>query len=188
MTADVSAQCEHFGSDTFANSSSPLAARLSCGGLLEVTSAVVHGKARSGVAVVRPPGHHAESDKIMGFCLYNNVGVAAAVARKHWGVKRVLIVDWDVHHGNGTQEMFYADPSVLYFSTHRHDHGHFYPGTGAATEVRHKTLLQLIACAAASALPFLHAVSSNVMFPVLCCAALCCVVRRWAAVPARATT
>lgn len=128
-------QCLHFGSDTFANSSSPLAARLSCGGLLEVTSAVVHGKATSGVAVIRPPGHHAEPDRVMGFCLYNNVGVAAQVARTQWGVNRVLIVDWDVHHGNGTQEMFYSDPSVLYFSTHRYDSGRFYPGTGSAREV-----------------------------------------------------
>ena len=135
--------------------------------------------------MVRPPGHHAESDKIMGFCLYNNVGVAAAVARKHWGVKRVLIVDWDVHHGNGTQEMFYADPSVLYFSTHRHDRGHFYPGTGAATEVRHNSVTAAdgVCCCQRIAILARCFIKCHVS-----CVVLCCVVRRWAAVPARATT
>jgi acetoin utilization deacetylase AcuC-like enzyme len=82
-------------------------------------------------ALVRPPGHHAEPDKAMGFCLYNNVAVAAAAARAR-GVDRVAIVDIDVHHGNGTQWMFYSDPSVLYISSHQFP---FYPGTGAADEV-----------------------------------------------------
>jgi acetoin utilization deacetylase AcuC-like enzyme len=82
-------------------------------------------------ALVRPPGHHAEADKAMGFCLYNNVAVAAAAARAR-GIERVAVVDVDVHHGNGTQWMFYRDPSVLYVSTHQFP---FYPGTGAADEI-----------------------------------------------------
>ena len=111
-----------------------VAARLAVGALVDVTDRVAHGAASAGVALIRPPGHHAERDKAMGFCLFNNVGVAAAVARRRMGVERVLIVDWDVHHGNGTQHMFDGDPSVLYFSVHRFDHGHFYPGSGAARE------------------------------------------------------
>lgn len=104
------------------------AALLSCGSLLSLTEAVVQGKVRNGAAVIRPPGHHAEEGCAMGFCLFNNVAVVARVAREKWGVKRVLIVDWDVHHGNGTQHMFYEDPTVLYFSAHRHERGMFYPG------------------------------------------------------------
>ncbi len=82
-------------------------------------------------ALVRPPGHHAERGRAMGFCLYNNVAVAAA-AMLHRGLSRIAIVDIDVHHGNGTQAIFYDDPRVLYISTHQHP---FYPGTGAADEV-----------------------------------------------------
>lgn len=116
--------------DTFANPYTHLAARLSCGSVVAVTEAVVKGKADRGIALVRPPGHHAEPDHCMGFCLYNNIGVAAALAKERLGLKRILIVDWDVHHGNGTENMFYDDPSVLFVSLHRHDYGNFYPGTG----------------------------------------------------------
>lgn len=89
----------------------------------------------NGYALIRPPGHHAVSDHAMGFCLVNHVAVAAAVASQQHGSQRVAIVDWDVHHCNGTQEMFEDNPDVLVISVHRHDNGWFYPGTGGAHEV-----------------------------------------------------
>jgi histone deacetylase 6 len=92
--------------DTFCNEHTHQAALLAAGGVLAAAEAVAKGRANRGVALVRPPGHHAEAEEAMGFCLYNNVAVAAAVARKEWGVRRVLIVDWDVHHGNG--EVFFC--------------------------------------------------------------------------------
>ena len=93
----------------------------------------MEGKLNNGFAMVRPPGHHAERDRAMGFCLFNNVAIGAYYALKNFSLEKILIVDWDVHHGNGTQNSFYEDSRVLYFSTHRY--GFFYPGTGAATEV-----------------------------------------------------
>ena len=109
------------------------AALLASGGFLELVKAVMEGSCNNGFALVRPPGHHAERGRAMGFCLFNNVAVGAQYALKRFSLDRVLIVDWDVHHGNGTQHSFYEDPKVLYFSVHRY--GFFYPGTGAATEV-----------------------------------------------------
>jgi acetoin utilization deacetylase AcuC-like enzyme len=109
------------------------AALYAAGGLLELIKAVVEGNLNNGFALVRPPGHHAERDHAMGFCLFNNIAVGAHYAIKNFLLEKILIVDWDVHHGNGTQNSFYEDPRVLYFSTHRY--GFFYPGTGAATEV-----------------------------------------------------
>lgn len=108
-------------------------ALLAVGGLLELIKAVMEGRIDNGFALIRPPGHHAEKDRAMGFCLFNNVAIGAKYAIKNFKVERVLIVDWDVHHGNGTQNSFYEDSTVLYFSTHRY--GFFYPGTGAAREV-----------------------------------------------------
>ena len=87
----------------------------------DVISSVVKGESDNGIALVRPPGHHAEGDKAMGFCLFNNVACGVRVAQQELGVERVLIVDWDVHHGNGTEEIFYDDPSVLMLSIHRND-------------------------------------------------------------------
>lgn len=83
-------------------------------------------------ALVRPPGHHAERDRAMGFCLFNNIAIAAYYAKNYYGLKRVLIVDWDLHHGNGTQKSFYSDPEVLYFSVHQYP---YYPGTGHYSEI-----------------------------------------------------
>jgi len=108
-------------------------ALLAVGGLLELIKAVMEGRLKNGFALIRPPGHHAERDRAMGFCLFNNVAIGAYYAIKYFSLDRILIVDWDVHHGNGTQHSFYEDPRVLYFSTHRY--GFFYPGTGSATEV-----------------------------------------------------
>lgn len=106
-------------------------ALLSAGGVMAAVDAVIKGTATSVFALVRPPGHHAEPDRSMGFCLFNNVAIAARHARKQ-GIEKVLIVDWDVHHGNGTQKAFYQDNSVLYFSIHEFPH---YPGTGRLDEV-----------------------------------------------------
>jgi acetoin utilization deacetylase AcuC-like enzyme len=101
------------------------------GGLLNAVDAVVERKAANAFCAVRPPGHHATPDRGMGFCLFNNVAIAARYAQKKHGISRVAIVDWDVHHGNGTQDIFYSDGSVFYFSTHQSP---WYPGTGAANE------------------------------------------------------
>jgi acetoin utilization deacetylase AcuC-like enzyme len=101
------------------------------GGTLQAVDKVLDGEVQNAFVACRPPGHHAESEKAMGFCLFNNIGIGARHAQKKHGLKRVAIVDFDVHHGNGTQEIFYSDPSVLYASTHQMP---LYPGTGAARE------------------------------------------------------
>jgi acetoin utilization deacetylase AcuC-like enzyme len=116
--------------DTYTSPDTAEVALLAAGAAVQAVDAVLDGKHKTAAALVRPPGHHAESARAMGFCFYNNVAVAAAHARAR-GLSRVAIVDYDVHHGNGTQEIFYDDPAVLYVSTHQYP---FYPGTGAATE------------------------------------------------------
>lgn len=101
------------------------------GGVLAAVDAVMKGKVRNAFCALRPPGHHALKDKAMGFCVFNNVAVAARYIQKKYKLAKVLIVDWDVHHGNGTQAAFYDDSTVFYFSVHQYP---FYPGTGAASE------------------------------------------------------
>ncbi|XP_023578017.1 histone deacetylase 4 isoform X7 [Octodon degus] len=111
------------------------AARLAVGCVVELVFKVATGELKNGFAVVRPPGHHAEESTPMGFCYFNSVAVAARLLQQRLNVSRILIVDWDVHHGNGTQQAFYSDPSVLYVSLHRYDDGNFFPGSGAPDEV-----------------------------------------------------
>ena len=119
--------------DTFTSPDSDDIARLAAGAVLTAVDHVLDGPPGSrALALVRPPGHHAEADKAMGFCLYNNIAVGAAYARSR-GLSRVAIVDYDVHHGNGTQWMFYEDPAVLFVSSHQYP---FYPGTRRAERDR----------------------------------------------------
>ncbi len=108
------------------------AACMAVGGVLELVDAIQSSRVSSGFAFVRPPGHHAERSKAMGFCVFNNIAVAARYLEKEYGLKNILIVDFDLHHGNGTQHSFYKDKGVLYFSTHQYP---YYPGTGWYEEI-----------------------------------------------------
>jgi acetoin utilization deacetylase AcuC-like enzyme len=108
------------------------AALQAVGGTLAAIDAVMDGRVANAFCAVRPPGHHAEPSRAMGFCLFNNVAVGARYIQQRYGLARVLIVDWDVHHGNGTQAAFYNDPTVLYVSLHQYP---WYPGTGSVEEV-----------------------------------------------------
>jgi acetoin utilization deacetylase AcuC-like enzyme len=110
------------------------AAVLAAGGLCEAIAMVGTGKLNNAFALVRPPGHHAEKSRAMGFCLFNNIAIGARYAQENLHLRRILIVDWDLHHGNGTQHSFEDDPTILYFSTHQYP---YYPGTGAFDEVGH---------------------------------------------------
>ena len=122
----------HFDADTYANSRSLDAALLAAGGVTHAADAVITGKVNNAFALVRPPGHHATQSRAMGFCLFNNVAVAAQHAIDQHQLDRVLIVDYDVHNGNGTQDIFYDTSKVLYFSTHQYP---YYPGTGDWNEI-----------------------------------------------------
>lgn len=106
-------------------------ALLAAGAVIQAVDLVLTGTLERSFCAVRPPGHHAETSTVMGFCLFNNVAIGARYAQQKHNVERVAILDWDVHHGNGTQEIFYEDPSVFYVSLHQYP---FYPGTGAAEE------------------------------------------------------
>jgi acetoin utilization deacetylase AcuC-like enzyme len=117
--------------DTVVSPGSWEAALRSAGGAVEMTERLLSGSATTGFAAGRPPGHHATAGRAMGFCLFNNVALAATHALRSHGLERVLILDWDVHHGNGTQDIFYASPHVLYVSIHQRG---IYPGSGELTE------------------------------------------------------
>lgn len=118
--------------DTHTSPRSWEAAILAAGGFLALIDKLMQNKIDNGFALVRPPGHHAEADRAMGFCLFNNIAIGAKYAINKYNLERVLIIDWDIHHGNGTQRSFYEDPQVLYFSTHQYP---YYPGTGGVKEL-----------------------------------------------------
>lgn len=122
---------QHIDADTAVSEKSFEAAVFAAGAGLAAADAIMAGDIDNAFCAVRPPGHHAESDRAMGFCLFNNVAIATRYLQKMHGIEKALIIDWDVHHGNGTQEIFYEDPSVLYFSSHQYPH---YPGTGSMGE------------------------------------------------------
>ncbi|KAK1331126.1 hypothetical protein QTO34_009075 [Cnephaeus nilssonii] len=111
------------------------AVRMAVGCLVELAFKVAAGELKNGFAIIRPPGHHAEESTAMGFCFFNSVAITTKLLQQKLNVGKVLIVDWDIHHGNGTQQAFYNDPSVLYISLHRYDNGNFFPGSGAPEEV-----------------------------------------------------
>jgi len=121
-----------FDADTPTSPRSYETARLAAGGFLVLLDAIMAGDVENGFALARPPGHHSESGRAMGFCFFNNIAVGAQYLRRRYGLGRVLIVDWDLHHGNGTQHMFESDPGVLYVSTHQFP---YYPGSGNFGEV-----------------------------------------------------
>ena len=118
--------------DTFTSAESFETVLLAAGGMCEMIARVVFGELDNGFVLLRPPGHHAERNRAMGYCLINNIALGAMFARRYLGLNRILIVDWDVHHGNGTQHIFEDDPSVLFFSVHQYPH---FPGTGVFTEI-----------------------------------------------------
>src|SRR5579871_746428 len=121
----------HIDADTSMSPGSLEAMLRSTGGALAAADAVMTGAAQNAFVATRPPGHHAESQRPMGFCFFNNVAIAARYAQRKYGIGRVAVIDFDVHHGNGTQEIFWADPTVMYCSTHEMP---LYPGTGAISE------------------------------------------------------
>ncbi|XP_072179857.1 histone deacetylase 4-like [Diadema setosum] len=130
-------QCGGLGVDTdtvWHDIQSPGAVRMAAGAVIQLAFLVATGELKNGFAIVRPPGHHAEVAQAMGFCFFNSVAIAAKQLRLKLKLNKILIVDWDVHHGNSTQKIFYEDPHVLYISLHRHDNGNFFPGTGAPDE------------------------------------------------------
>ena len=117
--------------DTVISAQSLRAAQIAAGAVIEGVDSVFEGRVMNAFCIVRPPGHHASRSRGMGFCVFNNVAIGARYAQQTFGAKRILIADWDVHHGNGTQDIFYEDGSVLFFSTHQSP---WYPGTGAESE------------------------------------------------------
>ncbi len=132
MVASTSGQeCTMLDPDTYACGKSYETALLAAGGILAAVDSVMAGNVENAFALIRPPGHHAEASRAMGFCLFNNVAIGAAYALKRHRLQRTIIIDWDLHHGNGTQHSFYSERNVLYFSTHQYP---YYPGTGHFNE------------------------------------------------------
>lgn len=131
LEAESGRKSRFFATDTYISAQSYQAALYAAGASLTAIDAIFQGQIENAYCLVRPPGHHALMDSAMGFCLFNNVAIAARYALEKHGLERVMIIDYDVHHGNGTQDAFYEDPRVLYFSTHQ---APFYPGTGLSGE------------------------------------------------------
>lgn len=131
LEAETGRPSHFFATDTYVSAKSYEVALYAAGAPLTAIDALLRGEIDNAYCLVRPPGHHALADKAMGFCLFNNVAIAARYAIEKHGLERVMIIDYDVHHGNGTQDAFYEDPRVLYFSTHQ---APFYPGTGLSSE------------------------------------------------------
>jgi acetoin utilization deacetylase AcuC-like enzyme len=135
LIQDIEMRCERgaafIDADTRISQESFYVAKLAAGAALRAVDAVMKEDGGRAFGLVRPPGHHATVSKAMGFCLFNNAAIGARYAQAKYDVERVLIIDWDVHHGNGTQAIFWTDPTVFYFSTHQYP---YYPGTGSAGE------------------------------------------------------
>lgn len=146
--------------DTIVSRGSELAARRAAGAVCRAVEAVARGEAGNAFCAVRPPGHHAESVRPMGFCLYNSVAIGALEARALHGMKRVAVVDFDVHHGNGTQELFSADPSLFYASCHQSP---FYPGTGDAGETGVGNIVNVPLAEGSGGAAFLHALTGRII-------------------------
>jgi acetoin utilization deacetylase AcuC-like enzyme len=123
----------YLDADTVVSPKSFEVALLAAGAAVAAVDEVMRGQVARALCLVRPPGHHATAERSMGFCIFNNVALAARHAKEAHGLGRILIVDWDVHHGNGTQDIYYGDPDVMFLSIHRYGHG-FYPGSGADDE------------------------------------------------------
>ncbi|HSW53542.1 MAG TPA: histone deacetylase, partial [Ignavibacteriaceae bacterium] len=121
----------YFDPDTYSNKNSFLAAATAVGSSVDLTKAVIKGELKNGFALLRPPGHHALANRSMGFCLFGNIAIAAKIALAQPGINKVAIVDFDVHHGNGTQALVGDDPNILFISSHQYP---FYPGTGSIRE------------------------------------------------------
>uniref|UniRef100_A0AAR2JIE3 Histone deacetylase domain-containing protein n=1 Tax=Pygocentrus nattereri TaxID=42514 RepID=A0AAR2JIE3_PYGNA len=126
-SAGLEQRCEALSVPKIKSPELHLFIHLAIGATLQLVDSVMTGKVRNGMALVRPPGHHSQRSEASGFCVFNNVAIAAHYAKKHYNLNRVLIVDWDIHHGQGVQYSFEEDPSVLYFSWHRYEHQRFWP-------------------------------------------------------------
>lgn len=156
---------EMLDADTTISRDSYDVALLAVGGVLAAVDAVIKNTIKNAFCAVRPPGHHAEHERAMGFCIFNNIAVASKYIQKKHDLKRVLIVDWDAHHGNGTQNAFYQDPAVYYFSIHQFPH---YPGTGKEDETGEKEgtgfTLNMPMAAGSGDLEYLEAFQ-NILYP-----------------------
>jgi acetoin utilization deacetylase AcuC-like enzyme len=152
--------------DTRVGEESYKVALLAAGGVMAAVDEVMNQRVKNAFCAVRPPGHHAEKDKAMGFCIFNNVAVGSRYVQKHYGLKKIFIVDWDVHHGNGTQNIFWSDPSVFYFSIHQYPH---YPGTGGENETGggegEGFTFNMPMCAGSGELEYIE-VFENILYPM----------------------